>query len=77
MCERLEQSRVWYVVFIDSCQRLTYAAVEMRSLRDDVEKRIEAKMDVIQSARAEALDALKEVVVEAEVGSCLAVFFVI
>lgn len=49
----------------------------MRSLRDDVEKRIEAKMDVIQSARAEALDALKEVVVEAEVGSCLAVFFVI
>jgi len=39
---------------------------EMRSLREDVEKRIEAKMETIQKARTEALDALKEVVGEAE-----------
>lgn len=40
----------------------------MKTLREDVEKRIEAKMDAIQSARADALDALKGVVAEAEVG---------
>lgn len=48
--------------------------VEMKSLREDAEKRIEAKMEAVQSARAEALDALKEVVVEAKVGFCLGVF---
>lgn len=42
--------------------------IEMKTLREDVEKRIEAKMDAIQSARADALDALKGVVAEAEVG---------
>ena len=41
--------------------------VEMKGLREDVEKRIEAKMEAIQSARAEALDALKGVVAEAQV----------
>ena len=39
----------------------------MVSLREDVEKRIETEMGAIQSARAEALDAMKEVVVAAEV----------
>ncbi|KAI9455640.1 hypothetical protein HD554DRAFT_267569 [Boletus coccyginus] len=39
---------------------------EMKVLREDVEKRIDAKMEAIQSARAEALDALKGVVAEAE-----------
>lgn len=48
--------------------------VEMRLLHEDVEKRIEAKMEVIQSARAEALDALKEAVVEAQVGFLLGIF---
>lgn len=40
----------------------------MKSLREDVEKRIEAKMQTFQNARAETLDALKGVVAEAEVG---------
>ncbi|KAG9312751.1 hypothetical protein JVU11DRAFT_7185 [Chiua virens] len=39
---------------------------EMKSLRENAEKRIEAKMEAIQSARAEALDALKEVTIEAK-----------
>lgn len=39
----------------------------MKAVREDVEKRIEAKMEAIQSARAEALDALKGVVAETEV----------
>lgn len=43
--------------------------VEMKLLREDVEKRIEGKMEAIQSARAEVLDVLKQVVVEAEVSS--------
>ncbi|KAG8215917.1 hypothetical protein J3R82DRAFT_7889 [Butyriboletus roseoflavus] len=47
---------------------------EMRLLHEDVEKRIEAKMEVIQSARTEALDALKEVAVEAKVVFRLDIF---
>lgn len=41
--------------------------VEMKALREDVEKRIEANMEAIQNARAEALDALKSTVADAEV----------
>lgn len=48
--------------------------VEMKSLREDVEKRIEAKMEAVQSICAEGLDALKEVVVEAKVGFYFGVF---
>jgi hypothetical protein len=69
MCGRLEQPRVWYVALIGSCLRLTRALVEMKAVREDVEKRIEAKMEAIQSARTEALDALKGVVAETQVGS--------
>ncbi|KAH0835802.1 hypothetical protein J3R83DRAFT_9657 [Lanmaoa asiatica] len=39
---------------------------EMKSLREDMEKRIAAKIEAIQTANAEALDALKEVVVKPE-----------
>lgn len=49
----------------------------MRSLREDVEGRIEARMEAIQSVRTKALDALKEVVAEAEVGPHPGVFFAI
>ena len=47
--------------------------IEIKAVQEDVEKRIEAKMEAIQSACMEALDALK-VVAETPIRFFLGVF---